>query len=40
MLEFKIIETLKSNTVILEMIKCYTYKVKKGAIKYILHTNL
>lgn len=40
MLEFKIIETLKPSTEILEMIKDYTYKVKKGAIKHILHTNL
>lgn len=40
MLEFKIIEALKPNTEILEMIKDYTYKVKKGAIKHILHTNL
>lgn len=40
MLEFKIIETLKPNTEILEVIKDYTYKVKKGAIKHILHTNL
>lgn len=40
MLEFKIIETLKPNTKILEVIKDYTYKIKKGAIKHILHTNL
>ena len=40
MLEFKIIEILKPNTEILEVIKDYTYKVKKGAIKHILHTNL
>jgi len=40
MLEFKIIETLKPNNEILEVIKDYTYKVKKGAIKHILHTNL
>ena len=40
MLEFKIIEALKPNTEILEMIKDYTYKVKKGTIKHILHTNL
>lgn len=40
MLEFKIIETLKPNTEILEVIKGYTYKAKKGAIKHILHTNL
>lgn len=40
MLEFKIIETLKPNTEILEAIKGFTYKVKKGALKHILHTNL
>lgn len=40
MLEFKNIETLKPNTELLEVIKNYTYKVKKGAIKHILHTNL
>ena len=40
MLEFKTIETLNPNTEILEAIKDYTYKVKKGAIKHILHTNL
>lgn len=40
MLEFKTIETLKPNTEILERIKDYTYKVRKGTIKHILHTNL
>lgn len=40
MLAFKTIETLKPNIEILEMIKDYTYKVKKGAIKHLLHTNL
>ena len=40
MLEFKVIEILKPNNEILEVIKDYTYKVKKGAIKHILHTNL
>lgn len=40
MLEFKTIETLKPNTELLEMIKDYTYKIKKGAIKHLLHTNL
>ena len=40
MLELKTIETLKPNTGILEVVKDYTYKVKKGAIKHILHTNL
>ena len=40
MLDFKIIETLKPNTELLEVIKDYTYKVKKGSIKHLLHTNL
>ena len=40
MLDFKTIETLKPNTEVLEAIKDYTYKVKKGVIKNILHTNL
>ena len=40
MLEFKVIETLKPNNEILEVIKDYTYKVKKGTIKQLLHTNL
>ena len=40
MLEFKIIETLKPNNELLKVIKDNTYKIKKGKIKYILHTNL
>lgn len=40
MLEFKTTEILKANTEILETIKDYTYKVKKGTIKHIVHTNL
>ena len=40
MLEFKTIETLKPNEKILEAIKDYTYKIKKGTIKHLLHTNL
>ena len=40
MLEFKTIETLKPNKEILEIIKNYTYKVKKGTVKHLLHTNL
>lgn len=40
MLEFKVIEELKLNAEILEIIKDYTYKIKKGKIKHILHTNL
>ena len=40
MLEFETLEILKPNTEILEVIKDYTYKVKNGTIKHILHTNL
>ena len=40
MLEFKTIQILKPNTEILDVIKGYTYKVKKGTIKHILRTNL
>ena len=40
MLEFKTMETLKPNIEILEVIKNYTYKVKKGTVKHLLHTNL
>lgn len=40
MLEFKTMEILKLNTEILEVIKDYTYKVKKGTVKHLLHTNL
>ena len=40
MLEIKTMETLKPNNKILEVIKDYTYKVKKGTVKHLLHTNL
>lgn len=40
MLEFKTIEALKPNAEILEIIKDYTYEVKKGVINHLLHTNL
>ena len=40
MLEFKIIEELKPNTKLLELIKNYTYKTKKGKVKVLLNTNL
>ena len=40
MLELKVIEELKPNTALLEMIKGYSYKVRKGKIKHLLHTNL
>lgn len=40
MLEFKILEEFKPNPQIIELIKNYTYKTKKGKIKVLLHTNL
>ena len=40
MLEFKTIEELKLNPKLLELIKNYTYKTKKGKVKVLLHTNL
>ena len=40
MLEFKIIEGLKTNQKIIELIKNFTYKTKKGKIKVLLHTDL
>lgn len=40
MLEFKIIEELKPNADILEILKNYTYTIKDGKTKYLLQTNL
>lgn len=40
MLEFKTLQELKPNTELLEIIKNYTYKVKNGKVKHLLHTNL
>ena len=40
MLEFKVIQELKPNTEILEIIKSYTYITKNGKIKHLLKTNL
>ena len=40
MLEFKVIEELKPNDEILNIIKDFKYKVIKGKVKTILHTNL
>ena len=40
MLEFKVIEELKPNPKIIELIENYTYKTKKGKIKVLLYTNL
>ena len=40
MLKFKTIEELKPNPKLLELIKAYNYKIKKGKIKVLLNTNL
>ena len=40
MLEFKIIQELKPNTEILEIIKSFTYKTKSGKVKHLVQTNL
>ena len=40
MLEFKTVEELKPNPKLLELIKTYTYKTKKGKVKVLLNTNL
>ena len=40
MLEFKIIEELKPHPEIIELIKHFNYKTKKGKIKHLLKTNL
>ena len=40
MLEFKVIENLKPNKDLINILKDFKYKVKLGQIKTILHTNL
>ena len=40
MLEFKIIQELKPNEELLEIIKNYNYTIKNGKIKYLIATNL
>ena len=40
MLEFKMLEELKPNKEILEVIKDYKFKAKNGKIKTLLNTNL
>ena len=40
MLEFKTTQELKPNTKLLELIKDFTYKTKKGKVKVLLNTNL
>ena len=40
MLEFKVIENLKLNKDLTDLLKSFKYKVKLGKIKTIIHTNL
>lgn len=40
MFEFEVIQELKPNDEILEIIKSYEYKVKNGKIKHLKATNL
>ncbi len=40
MFEFEVIQKLKSNDEILEIIKDYNYTVRKGRIKHLKGTNL
>ena len=40
MLEFKVIENLKPNKDLTDILKDFKYKVKLGKIKTIIHTNL
>ena len=40
MLEFKVIENLKANKDLTNILKEFKYKVKLGQTKTILHTNL
>ena len=40
MLEFKVIENLKPNKDLNDILKDFKYKIKLGQIKIILHTNL
>ena len=40
MLEFKVIEKLKPNKGLIDILKDFKYKVKLGQIKTIMHTNL
>lgn len=40
MLEFTVIQELKPNAEILEILKNYTYVVNKGIVKHLLSTNL
>lgn len=39
-MEFEVIQELKPNEEILEIIKNYTYSIKNGKVKHLIHTNL
>lgn len=39
-MEFEVIQELKPNVEILEIIKNYAYSIKNGKVKHLLHTNL
>ena len=40
MFEFEVIENLKPNNDLIDILKDFKYKIKLGQIKIILHTNL
>lgn len=40
MFEFEVIQEIKSNNEILEIIKNYSYTVKNGKVKHLMGTNL
>ena len=40
MLKFKVIEELKPNSELLELIENYNYTIKKGKIRHLTNTNL
>lgn len=40
MFEFEVIEEIKPNTEILEIIKQCTFSIKNGNVKHLLKTNL
>lgn len=39
-MKFEVIQELKPNEEILEIIKNYTYLIKNGKVKHLIHTNL
>lgn len=40
MVNFKTIETLKPNSTIIDIIKCYDFKTRNGKVKILENTNL